>query len=212
METIKELIECLFSNANYNRIENTDYIIYKHKEYSDFWIIVEDLAINNQKKKYDALKELHSKYTEMDKNTTILVLNDLLSKTALNNDQCIEMENNPLYFKKNVLSYKPEIVSKLIETLEAEKIFDFSKYLFNVDTYEKLEKNNDEISELAYCIAQKLPFIIMDVETQKYECESFYNKLDEEEKKIIDEISSLDIEIIDNEIEHIIAEGLENEI
>lgn len=212
METIKDLIEHLFLDANYIRIENTDCIIYKHKEYSDFWIIVEELAINNQKEQYDALNELRSKYTEMEKNTTILVLNNLLSKTALNNDQCIEMENNPLYFKKNVLSYKPEMVSKLIETLEAENVYDFSKYLFNVDTYERLEKDNDEISELAYCIAQKLPFIIMDVETQKYECESFYNKLDEEERKIIEGISNLDIEDIDGEIEHIIAEGLEDEI
>lgn len=210
METIKDLLEEFFRQAQYKRIDNKENILYRHDIHPDYWIIVEKFSLAEQHKLFESLNENRKQYDDMEKNTTILLLNNLDSAYALNMDQCIEIENDPYLFKKNVLSYKPEVAVKLNRILKAEHT-DFSKYLFRESTYEDLEKDTNGVAALAYCIAQKLPFIIMDVETQKYESESFYNKIEKKERDFIDKINELKMENIDKYIEMEILKGVNDE-
>ena len=212
METIKNFILDLFKEAKYKRIEFEKIDIYKHSEHPDYWIITDRFSVTKQQELFETLSKIHMQYNGMDKNTTLLLLNDLDSSSALNASQCIQVENDPFFFKKNVLSYKPETVTELLNIFKSQKISDFSKYLFMEATYNDLVKNTEGVAALAYSIAHKLPFIIMNVETQKYECKSFYNQIKSTDKDIIDKLSSLENKMMDEYIDSEISKDSSDEL
>ncbi|WP_295684262.1 ABC-three component system middle component 1 [uncultured Fibrobacter sp.] len=192
METIKELIKILFEKAEYECVEQSNILLYRHKRYSDFWIIVDELNIDKQIELFNKMSKYRVQFVDMEKNSTVLVLNNENAEYKLNAGQCIELENDPCFFKKNVLSYNPKTVNKLTKSLDAKSGQNLKDFLFDETSFEKVI-DGDDVALLAYNIAQKLPFILLDVKAQENECEceSFYNKIDKNDRNLVDEIFEL---------------------
>ncbi|MBR6124153.1 hypothetical protein IKQ19_11265 [Candidatus Saccharibacteria bacterium] len=207
MENIKDFIEQLFFHADY-KLEKKEFNIYYHSKFTDFWIIVDSFSLEEQSTLFDEIKKIKNQFQGFERNLSILILNRKNSEKYLSEDSCIEIENDPFYFKKNVLSYTQEDADKLISKVKPKE---FSKKLFNEEFFKSVENGNPESSNefyLAYSIAQKLPFVIMDIEKKEYECESFYNKkANENDEKDIDTIISLKSE---KDIEEYIRKFIED--
>ena len=190
METIRKFIEQLFTESNYKKVTISELDIFLHQKYSDYWIIMDSFHLEDQSELFDRLIPLQKKFIDIEKNTSILVLNEIKSTETINLSQCIEMENDSLYFKKNVLSYTQENFKKLLLFIKGKN---FSDILFDENFFEQLEMNISPMNEytLAYSIAQKLPFLKMNVKQKNYECESFFEQLNTEEKQFIETIYNL---------------------
>lgn len=167
---MNKFITKLFDQFNYKLIDEADDISFiKHKDYADFWIIVN--AVNAFKLEDQetiagkAKATIFDQHKEAEKNTSLLVLLEVeqISEGIL--DTIIEIENDPFYFKKYVLAYTTKSSKETIEKFSPEN---FSSILMQPQNFQAL-KDEAEVSDpyhLLYSIAHKLPFLMTDVKMQ----------------------------------------------
>ena len=165
----KFIIE-LFKQFNYEEVGGADDISFiKHKNYADFWIIVnavDAFKLEDQETIAEKAKTtIFNQHKEAEKNTSLLVLLEVeqISEGIL--DTIIEIENDPFYFKKYVLAYTTKSSKETIEKISPEN---FSSMLMQPKSFKAL-KDEAEVSDpyhLLYSIAHKLPFLMTDVQVQ----------------------------------------------
>lgn len=165
----KFIIE-LFKQFNYEEVGGADDISFiKHKDYADFWIIVnavDAFKLEDQETIAEKAKTtIFEQHKEAEKNTSLLVLLEVnqISEDILNT--IIEIENDPFYFKKYVLAYTPKSSKETIGKFSPEN---FSPMLMQPQNFKAL-KDEVEVSDpyhLLYSIAHKLPFLMTDVQVQ----------------------------------------------
>lgn len=143
--------------------------LYKHKDKDDYWIISDGFwAIENQYKLYEALtKDYKGDFPHADKNTSLLLLIDIEREAEGNEDaRFVQMENDPLYFKKYVLPYTKSSFDELKAKLESMKAGSVEDIIMRNEVFEDLKKN-EEYAQLLYTIIHKLPFIPISTEGKK---------------------------------------------
>ena len=160
----------LFKQVNYEEVGGADDISFiKHKNYADFWIIVnavDAFKLEDQETIAEKAKTtIFNQHKEAEKNTSLLVLLEVeqISEGIL--DTIIEIENDPFYFKKYVLAYTTKSSKETIEKISPEN---FSSMLMQPKSFKAL-KDEAEVSDpyhLLYSIAHKLPFLMTDVQVQ----------------------------------------------
>ena len=160
----------LFKQFNYEEVGGADDISFiKHKDYADFWIIVnavDAFKLEDQETIAEKAKTtIFDQHKEAEKNTSLLVLLEVeqISESIL--DAIIEIENDPFYFKKYVLAYTPKSSKETIGKFSPEN---FSPILMQPESFKAL-KDEVEVSDpyhLLYSIAHKLPFLMTDVKIQ----------------------------------------------
>lgn len=160
----------LFKQFNYEEVGGADDISFiKHKNYADFWIIVnavDAFKLEDQETIAEKAKTtIFNQHKEAEKNTSLLVLLEVeqISEGIL--DTIIEIENDPFYFKKYVLAYTTKSSKETIEKISPEN---FSSMLMQPKSFKAL-KDEAEVSDpyhLLYSIAHKLPFLMTDVQVQ----------------------------------------------
>lgn len=165
----KFIIE-LFKQFNYEEVGGADDISFiKHKDYADFWIIVnavDAFKLEDQETIAEKAKTtIFEQHKEAEKNTSLLVLLEVnqISEDILNT--IIEIENDPFYFKKYVLAYTPKSSKETIGKFSPEN---FSPMLMQPQNFKAL-KDEVEVSDpyhLLYSIAHKLPFLMTDAQVQ----------------------------------------------
>lgn len=160
----------LFKQFNYEEVGGADDISFiKHKNYADFWIIVnavDAFKLEDQETIAEKAKTtIFNQHKEAEKNTSLLVLLEVeqISEGIL--ETIIEIENDPFYFKKYVLAYTTKSSKETIEKISPEN---FSSMLMQPKSFKAL-KDEAEVSDpyhLLYSIAHKLPFLMTDVQVQ----------------------------------------------
>ena len=160
----------LFKQFNYEEVGGADDISFiKHKNYADFWIIVnavDAFKLEDQETIAEKAKTtIFNQQKEAEKNTSHHVLLEVeqISEGIL--DTIIEIENDPFYFKKYVLAYTTKSSKETIEKISPEN---FSSMLMQPKSFKAL-KDEAEVSDpyhLLYSIAHKLPFLMTDVQVQ----------------------------------------------
>ncbi len=164
MEEFDKFIFQLFERFDYEfkcELSKGRYL-YKHQQKSDYWIVSDSLKV--MKQQYDLYMALTVEHKEecplADKNTSLLMLVDTDSYKRVTEDESlfVQVENEPLYFKKYVLPYTKtafdELQKKMVR-MEAESAEDI---IMKNEVFEDLTQNKG-YAKLLYTIIHKLPFI-----------------------------------------------------
>lgn len=110
MEEFEKFIFLQFERFGYEmKVQIMDgQFLFKHKDKEDYWIVSDGLwAMEHQYELFQELKKEHkNEFPRADKNTSILLLINMESENITEDDErFVQIENDPLYFKKYVLTY-----------------------------------------------------------------------------------------------------------
>lgn len=196
----------IFKNEGFiSEIKDDNYLFLKRKDGGKFeYYVIEELTelgnvLENQAQIFKKIKQKLDD-RELEKNTTYLICfkNDKLPLSSINYKQILEIEEDSYYFRKLVLPYTQNQLTKLNGTNE------FSNIIKDIDKFEKFKKDCKEknLSESLYEIVSqlyiKLPFFKLPTisERKNIILEEYRSSLDEEELKILNFIENIDIENI----------------
>lgn len=168
MENLTDLISQEFNKAGYR---SNDGFLWKHQSYMDFWIVVhvqgDYLLSKLQEDIYEKLEAERTNEPEMEKNTSLLILN-LVEEAGKNRQRIIEDENDVYVFKKYVIQYTQQEWDEVRGLIESESV-PFEELLMRADLFERMRANPNGCLGLLYTIAHKLPFVTMTVTKKDYE-------------------------------------------
>lgn len=213
MGTFKEFILGEFAHNNYTflgKVQN-DVCFLKNNEHDDYWLVAEGYGCyEKQEDLYQGVYEkFGSEHLLFEKNTSLLMLHDC-ERDSLDSSQLIDIENNPLYFKKYVLCYTNGSFEDLAVMLQESSVADLA---MEDDMFGRmLKETNLGTASLLYGIMHKLPFISVkgqnaDRDNQEIffsassnagELNDFLDSLPDDENDIIDVIGNL-IKVVGNE-------------
>lgn len=215
METIIDFLKECFIAYGYNLCydcSNLKFIVMKHDEYNDFWILTEDFNINKRQKdiSLEFERSVCSKIPVARKNVSLLYVKRQDAVNILKEDRdIIEMENNPYHFKKYVLVYTDSSFNDLkVMYGNIYKGMSFSKIVIQKNCFNELKREDSfGAFHLLYSIAHKLPFVVMDVSPKNFV--AGIPSFSDEEKQLLKSIEDFDehndlesmLHIITNEIE-----------
>lgn len=171
MENLIDLISFEFDKAGYKPISN---VIWKHVSYPDFWVVLRPVGVYNlnqlQTELFDDLAKIREKSPESEKNTTLLILNQVTGEHR-DERKVIEDENDAYMFKKYVIQYIKEEWDSARQQLPIP--FDgLGKLLMQPDNFSSMKETQRKSDfTLLYTIAHKLPFVLMDVEKKEFNAE-----------------------------------------
>lgn len=173
--------------------QDLNFVVLKHRVYSDFWILSSEFDINERQKQFSSVYEdkVCSEYPSALKNTSLLYVRKQNTVDLDKEDKCIiEIENNPYHFKKYVLAYTEAAFNQFMNLFEVrDDGFSISNELMKKDNFEKLkEENSFGPYHLLYSIAHKLPFAVVDIKQKKFD--SGAPTFTEKEKSIVESLDS----------------------
>lgn len=171
MEEFEKFIFFQFERFGYEmKVQIMDgQFLFKHKDKEDYWIVSDGLwAMEHQYELFQILKEGHkNEFPRADKNTSILLLINLESdKIAEDDERFVQIENDPLYFKKYVLTYTARAFSTLMQKINSMEVRALEDVVMNNHIFVDLTCN-EEYAKLLYTIVHKLPFIPIHTENVK---------------------------------------------
>lgn len=213
MGTFKEFILGEFAHNNYTflgKVQN-DVCFLKNNEHDDYWLVAEGYgSYEKQEDLYQGVYEkFGSEYPLFEKNTSLLILYDC-EGDSLDSSRLIDIENNPLYFKKYVLCYTNESYEDLVAMLQDSSVADLA---MEDDMFDRMLKETElGAVSLLYGIMHKLPFIsikeqnadrenqgiLFSASSNADELNDFLDSLPEDEDGIIDVVGNL-IKVVGNE-------------
>lgn len=192
MATIKDYITEEFLAAGFAVIhEKESMTVFSHNVDMDFWGVIENhkdvLCIQNSL--YSEIKSIINKIG-IERNISLLVLNDSDTSGTLSPENIVEIENDPLFFKKYVLQYRGEAWKYLDKEILSE-----GERLGNILTDKELfaslkEDSKDGSYYLLYTIVHKLPFVKVAIDEQK-DIDSLYLPSSYEIGKSVDVLNRL---------------------
>lgn len=162
-----DLIFREFEKAGYM---HADKLLWMHMSYTDFWVV---LAIDGeydlekeQNHIYDNFSEMRKTEPEMEKNTSLLILNRV-GVEGRNRGRVIADENDVYLFKKYVIQYSQEEWESIRSVIEdGAPLCDL---LMKEEHFASLKEAPSSPLSLLYNIAHKLPFVTMNVTKKEYD-------------------------------------------
>lgn len=144
----------------------------KNKEHDDYWLIAEGTwQYDHQAELYKWFKgDIASRFPLAEKNTSLMLLIDTEQQKG-NYDE-VEIENDPLYFKKYVLPYTEDGLHALKEEIAKSQDKTFDGLIMNNETFEAV-RNGKGYATLLYTIVHKLPFLPINVVSHQAEQQVF---------------------------------------
>lgn len=192
-------------------IVHEDVLFLKNNEHEDYWLVAVGVeSYQNQDILFEEMQSSFYKECPLAvKNTSLLILYDT-DIDLLESNTLIEIENDPLYFKKYVLCYTNESYEDLAAMLQDSSVADLA---MEDDMFDRMLKETElGAVSLLYGIMHKLPFISIkeqnaDRENQGIlfrassnadELNDFLDSLPDDEDGIIDVVGNL-IKVVGNE-------------
>ena len=192
-------------------IVHEDVLFLKNNEHEDYWLVAVGVeSYQNQDILFEEMQSSFYKECPLAvKNTSLLILYDT-DTDLLESNTLIEIENDPLYFKKYVLCYTNESYEDLAAMLQDSSVADLA---MEDDMFDRMLKETElGAVSLLYGIMHKLPFISIkeqnaDRENQGIlfiassnadELNDFLDSLPDDEDGIIDVVGNL-IKVVCNE-------------
>lgn len=174
MKILMNIICAEFIRAGYQKEEVEEMLFLKHKENHDYWICTRSFDLEHQLELFEKAINFWKQYKESEKNISVLILRevDYLSKDEIN--WSIEIENDPLFFKKYVLLFRKSQCEPLEKIIKNDQ--PLVSLLMQGAVFKQLkeEKENDGPYSLLYSIAHKLPFITMNVQPSEYKMDECF--------------------------------------
>lgn len=151
----------LFTSNGYEMIPQPDRnkpMFFKNHKHDDYWLVAESLeSYRHQAELYEWFSnDLGKRFPLAEKNTSLLLLVDTDRQQGEYDE--VEIENDPLYFKKYVLPYTQNSLKEIKEKIANSHDKTFEHLIMSNDTFEAV-RNGDGYAELLYTIVHKLPFI-----------------------------------------------------
>lgn len=169
---MRNLIRTLFNHHDFDLIEldfGDLYISNENKRY--YWLVVEqnDVAkvLELQDDWFDKCKEkIDSK--EFDKNTSLLILSNK-DENEVEKQEILLIEEDPFQFKKYVLLFTLDSLKQLFEQTENGKPERILDLMINETVFNDYKTYYDDHNwrHLLYHLAQKLPFLKINVEVNQ---------------------------------------------
>lgn len=175
METFSDFIQKQFEENAYSvlGIVHEGVLFLKNNEHEDYWLVAVGVeCYQNQDILFQEMQStFYKEYPLAVKNTSLLILydtkTDLLGRNAL-----IEIENDPLYFKKYVLCYTNKSHEELVKILKGSTVAD--KAMENEAFTCMLKEKEFGPASLLYNIMHKLPFIPIKGQSEKIQTQEIY--------------------------------------
>lgn len=206
----------VFSTYGY-RIENLKgYDIAIHTgDVHDYWLFLTDFSLDEQSKIAQNLKEDVINEPAFLKNISILYVRrqDSIDLSKVDNET-LEIENDPYYFKKYVLPYTEEAESELKSTLDGLHYPDRSiaDILMDKEVFKKLKGENAfGAYHLLYAISHKLPFITMNVEQKDFDDVVDFKVKPDSYQLLLDQIKDITEDNAEDVMKKLIEKEDENE-
>lgn len=170
----------LFEKNGYDVSPNLDTdkpLFVKIRDKYDYWFVAEGLSsFKNQADVYKWFKsDFGKRFPVAEKNISLLLLVDMNRQQEPFDE--VEIENDPLYFKKYVLTYDDDSYKELKNFIN-QNGEDFESLIMNDNTFDSLI-HDEPWAKLLYSIVHKLPFIPTEVESQQVEQQTFAFKTPE---------------------------------
>lgn len=166
MDEFITLILQLFRQNNYQQVSfqgENNILFFRHNLYEDNWLVAQGIDVyDKQLETYEKfLEQFKTVYPTAEKNISLLLLidNDMVQE---NIDE-VEIENDPLYFKKYVLRYDENGLSSLKSRIDSSVGKSFGDLIMRDETFDAM-KSDDSGATLLYSIVHKLPFIPIKVQ------------------------------------------------
>jgi hypothetical protein len=166
-----EIIKNIFEISGFKSQETSSFILFFFEDKTSYWIVkeVETLDfLEEQDELFDSAKKIAEHDPVFDKNASLLLIQKVSSDTNLNDfkKEILEIEEDPYQFKKQVLIYSESVKDELDEQLLN---YGFTELLVNQNTFKQYKENYPESTwhTLLYRIAQKLPFVPINIEKNK---------------------------------------------
>lgn len=171
MEEFEKFIFLQFERFGYEmKVQIMDgQFLFKHKDKEDYWIVSDGLwAMEHQYELFQELKKEHkNEFPRADKNTSMLLLINMESENITEDDErFVQIENDPLYFKKYVLTYTAKAFSTLMQKINGMEVSLLEDVVMNNHIFVDLTCN-EEYAKLLYTIVHKLPFVPVHTEKVK---------------------------------------------
>ena len=164
MKILIDVILTEFNRAGYQKEEVEDVLFLKHKENHDFWICTKSFDLEHQHELFEKAINFWKQHKESEKNISVLILREVDHLSNDEIDWSIEIENDPLFFKKYVILFQKSQSETLDKIIKSGQPLVSLLMQDSVFKHLKEEKGNDGPYSLLYSIAHKLPFITMDVQ------------------------------------------------
>lgn len=195
METIDELIREIFQRCGY-RLEPVKSYTFAimDKSSHDYWLIIHDFQLENQAELFENIKDAFEDESYI-KNISVLCIRCVEEIDLQNVDnEILEIENDPYFFKKYVLAYTHESEGELVPLID--KKFNSGKTISEVvmdkEVFKKLkEETYFGAYHLLYSIAHKLPFMTMDVTPKDFDAVADFMIKPDETKNLLDSIQDI---------------------
>lgn len=218
MENLIDLIFQEFIAAGYQRIDD---VLWRHSMNTDFWIVVEiegeyDLS-KLQPEMYERLSEFRAREPEMEKNTSMLIINRVEGQNK-NVERVIADENDVYVFKKYILQYTLDDWNALKQQVDLNN--PLNELLMTPEVLDNVKKNQACPISLLYQIAHKLPFVTINVRKKKFIIEDTV-MVPNEMQSLLDWVNTIndwegrnpderDIQTVKSEVERVILQGIED--
>lgn len=206
----ESIIKALFTDEGYvidSECQTRWTFKHSNHHYKDYWVITDNFDRENPKEIFDYC--INQFGTQSSKNISVLILNDV-TQSKLNDKDKIEIENDPFYFKKYVLDYSNEELDSLLGKLRDYDTNNMTSRLLTLLmdplSFDQLKTSAQPGSyRLAYSIAHKLPFLMLNVEHKsEIDGESVLDCVQNIHKDILDWVNGIDsIEDLKNSITNI---------
>lgn len=167
-----------------------DVLFLKNNEHEDFWLVAVGLeSYQNQDVLFEEMQaSFYKEYPLAVKNTSLLILYDT-DADLLESNTLIEIENDPLYFKKYVLCYTAESYNKIMDMLKGDTVAGLA---MNNDIFTNMM--NESVfgpASLLYSIMHKLPFIPLKQTTVDKEAQAIFNSEESNANELISFLDAL---------------------
>lgn len=195
---MNKIIEKIFNESGFKKhCIKTAFNVYSRINETAYWVVIEkdNLDISKEQNQiFNSSKKIVKNIPNFDKNVSLLLLYKHSENIKELDSKILEIEEDPYQFKKQVLVYNEEIKNELQNKLKDSDLISLISNQENFEEYKKNHKNETWLS-LLYRIAQKLPFIEIQVEKNK----NLSSLFKDNEKVLADKnLSSLNNEILES--------------
>lgn len=191
METFRDFVVSTFLENGYRKIGTLldSLHFFKSEQYEDYWLLGdEDGWYERQVEVFQEMQSIYeTEYPFAEKNTSLLMLCDVAIKD-LQMARLIEIENDPIYFKKYVLTYTNDACSKL---LNLKGVLDIADLAMDSNVFNEMFKETHiGPTTLLYSMMHKLPFLPIKQSTSKIQQHNM-DFTDEENSELMGFLESL---------------------
>lgn len=196
MENINDIIKFCFEKANYHVQDiNGDYLLanFNGENKHDYWIIAKEFDLDKQEKLFEKVKDTVDDASFLKNISVLFVKHQDQIDLSIVDDKIIEIENDPYFFKKYVLSYTDDSVNGLLGLLNGECVGKpMSDILMEDDNFQQMKDENEfGTYHLLYSLGHKLPFLTMSVTPKDFDAIANFNITDDKDKQLLEEIDSI---------------------